>query len=183
MPKATEEDIERIFLVWAGEGEQDDSRTAELCGIPRTTVGYYKRTRDWPARFLSVAGPDSEVAANTGRAMMRYGIPIVARRLLAIVGQQIEIENPETGEVRKIWASEDRDAVNAAKVLAAYGLGQPTAQDATGLGAIPAESWVKSEVPEGEETIEQLRQRAAAMIEATVASVNTRTRIKGKHRV
>ena len=177
---------EAAYLVWAGEGEQSDVKTAEVTGIPRSTIGYWRRRDDWRARWLTAAGPEAELAAAGARTLARAGMHLVTKRLLAIVGGQVParttqgeaITGPD-GRPVMVWEADHRDAVNAAKLLALYGWGQPSMQDTAGYGAIPDASYTV--VPQGgEESIEDIRAQASAMIEATVASVNTRTKHKGR---
>lgn len=186
MDETGRDPAENAYLVWCSEGEQLDTKTAELTGIPRSTIGHWRRTQDWRAKWLGDAGPEAEQAASVGRAMIRAGMPLVAKRLLAIIGGQIPVRNlqgeivtDDAGRPIMQWEAEHRDAINAAKIFALYGLGQPSLQDTAGYGAIPDAQW-KPSVSAGEPTDADLRAKASAMIEATVASVNTRTKTKGR---
>lgn len=186
MDDDTRDPAENAYLVWCAEGDQLDTKTAELTGIPRSTIGHWRRSQDWRAKWLGDAGPEAEQAASVGRAMIRAGMPLVAKRLLAIIGGQVPVRNmqgevvlDEAGKPRMQWEAEHRDAIQAAKIFALYGLGQPSLQDTAGYGAIPEGQW--KAVPEGQgQSAADLRARASEMIEATVASVNTRTKHKGR---
>src|SRR5687768_17891422 len=114
------------FLVWCAEGEQDTGKTAELTGIPRRTIQFWMKRDDWRGQWLSSSAPESERAAQQGKQMMRYAMPVVAKRLLHIVGGTEPMRHPTTGEVlldregnpRMVYAGDNKDAVQAAKVLA-----------------------------------------------------------------
>ena len=182
------------FIVWAAEGEQDTGKTAEITGIPRRTIQFWMKRDDWRGQWLAHGAPEAERAAQQGRQMMRHAMPVVAKRLLSIIGAQTQLRGPfgdlltdADGAPLIGWASSDRDAVQAAKLLALYGLGSPLSQtDVSDGGVLNASYTVPSEAlsaepPEpGTESVAQLRAAASAAIESTVSAVNTRVSTRGR---
>jgi len=181
------------FRTWCADGDRDDQKTADLCGVPRRTITDWKREEGWHEQYLSAAGPMAELAAAEGKMMLRAAVPMMAKRLIHIIGAIEPVRNLEgeplydevTGKPRMRYSSMDKDAINAAKVLGLVAL-----DDATGdMGnlAIPAAYSVQGgntaiDMPEpnAEIDINDLRRQASAMIEATVQAVNTRVTPKGQ---
>lgn len=184
----TEHDDSRrqnAFVLWCGEGEQNADKTAALCGVSRRTIYSWMKADEWRARWISATGPEAEAAAQQGKQMMRAAIPMLARRLIHIIGGekpfrnlQGEIVRDSEGNPIMVWASDDKDAVQAAKLMALYGLGSPLSVTEVGDTSILANYSTKEQMPDiplGEQSFEQLRAEVSQAIEATVSAVNTRT--------
>lgn len=200
MTRQPAEISEDAFRVWATSGEQNDRKTAELTGIPLSTVGYYRRQYRWSERWQEVVSPEADIASNQARQMLRLGSPLVARRLLRIIGGQKPLINAEgnivtlDGQPVMIDEAEHKDALVAAKLMAAYNWGDPRnvvyePNPETSYGTVLPAQYTTAEgqeigAPEGEETVEALKAGVSALIEATVQSVNTRTKSRpGRRRV
>ena len=189
-PDETRSDAYRI---WCAEGEQSTRKTAQLLGIPLRTVQYWRSTDDWQRRWLAQSAPESEVSRDQARVLARHASPAVMRRMLSIVVGEKPVRTAdgspvldEEGRPVMQWASEDRDAINAGKLIALYGIGNGT-QDEVSEAVIYPGTYTDSHPdpqPNGTEpSIEAVRAKASAMLEATVGAVNTRTNTKGKRRV
>jgi hypothetical protein len=178
MPRPPSDRIEEGFQIWSTEAERNDTRTAALMGLPQTTVSYWRRTYGWDERYLAFIQPDGEVFAGLARTEIRAALPAVVARLRHIVEERTPIYNEQGEQIGEVYASQDRDAIQAAKILSQVGFEGGAGQDHV---VFEAQSFVMPEVrePEGEESLEDLRKRASAMIEATVQSVNTRPK-RGK---
>jgi hypothetical protein len=180
---------ELAFRCWATDGEQDDKKTAQLCDIPRRTIAYYRSRDDWRQRWNSAIGPEAGDAARSGQAMARMATPMVMKRLINMVGGMKPDMAPngdhrhdEDGNPLYVWASADRDASNAAKLLLLYALGPATEQQqpdgptyAAAFSAAPATTDASS--------LSDLRSAANAMLEATIQGVNSRTQLDRKGRL
>lgn len=135
----SDETRQNAFVVWCGEGEQSATKTARLCGIGERTVFSWMRADEWRQRWLSSSAPESEVAAAQGKTMVRYAMPLVAKRLITIIGGEKPLRNAvgdivtdDAGHPVMVYEAEHKDAVNAAKLLALYGWGSPlSATDVT----------------------------------------------------
>lgn len=172
------------FSVFCSDGEQDTGKTAEITGISRRTIQYWAKRDDWRGQWLTIGAPEAERAALQGKTMMRHGMPLVARRLLSIVGDLAPLRTSlgaiitdANGHPIMTWSSSDRDAVQAAKLLALYALGTPLSATEVGDSSILTASYSMANDPEpetGDESVADLRRMASAMLEETVQSVNTR---------
>lgn len=190
MARPRNEKVDEAFVIWAGEADRDDTKTAELVGVPVRTLQYWRSTYAWEQRYISELGPAAELSAIQTRQMLRMAGPAMARRMLAILAEQRPLRNAigdiilNEGQPIMVYASKDSDAVQAAKVIAILGIGEETPT----LGSSPYEAryTVPPEPPPPdpgeEENIGALRNRAVAMLEETVASVNTRATVKGRSR-
>ncbi len=123
---------ERAFAVWAGEGERSDEKTAELTGIPRRTVAYYRRRDGWAERYVEAHEADSRQVARLARLEMRHALPAVVRRLSLIAGGVKPVRDKADAlvydaagnVVLEPW-SRDQDAIKAGEVLLRYVCGVP----------------------------------------------------------
>jgi hypothetical protein len=175
------ERAEAAWHVWLTDGNQDAAKTAAITGIPVRTIRYYAQTRDWMAKLNSMAGAEAGASAVRAHQMMRAGMPMVVQRMLRIVGEMRPlrttngelVRDPTTGETVMVPASEDRDAIQAAKVLSMHALAGVTYE---GEANASEGLW-----RHGGEALENqsLQAQAAAILEATVADVNTRQK-KGR---
>jgi hypothetical protein len=187
MPRPPSDRVDEAFEIWSTEAERNDTRTAELMGVPQSTVSYWHRTYGWDERYLALIQRDGDVMARVGLAAMRAGMPIVTQRLLHIATAKKAVYDADGKQIGETYAAQDRDAIQAAKLLAQYGLtDHPTDGWSSALEAqvqIPL-----SEEPDlavlstGEESLAELKARASRMIEATVQAVNTRP-VRGRKRV
>ena len=84
MPRPPSDRVEEGFQIWSTEAERNDTRTAELMGLPQSTVSYWHRTYRWDERYLAFIQPDGELMAGVALAAMRAGLPAVTQRLLHI---------------------------------------------------------------------------------------------------
>ena len=173
MPRRPSERVDEAFEIWATEAERNDTKTAALLGLPQTTVSYWRRTYGWDQRYLSFIQPDGVVFAGVARAEIRAALPAVVQRLRHIIESRKPVYN-EAGElIGEVYASQDRDAIQAAKLLSQVGFEGGAGQDSP---VFEATASVVPEVrePDGEPSLAEVKRQAVAMIEATVASVNTR---------
>ena len=142
-------------------------------GLPQSTVSYWHRTYGWDQRYLAFIQPDGDVFAGVARAEIRSTLPAVVTRLRHIVEARKPVYNDQGEPIGEVYASQDRDAIQAAKLLTQYGFEGGAGQDSP---IFDAHAVVLPEVrtPDGEESVADLKKQVSAMIEATVQSVNTR---------
>jgi hypothetical protein len=174
MSRPPSERIDEAFEIWATDGDRNDTRTAELMGLPQSTVSYWHRTYAWDQRYLAFIQPDGDVFAGVARAEIRSALPAIVTRLRHIVEARKPVFNAAGEPIGEVYASQDRDAIQAAKLLSQYGFEGSAGQDSP---IFEAHAVVLPEVrtPDGEESVADLKRNVSAMIEATVLSVNTRT--------
>ena len=53
MPRPPSDRVDEGFEIWSTEAERNDTRTAELMGLPQSTVSYWHRTYRWDERYLA----------------------------------------------------------------------------------------------------------------------------------
>ena len=173
MPRPPSERVDEAFEIWSTEADRNDTKTAELMGLPQSTVSYWHRTYGWDQRYLAFIQPNGDVFAGVARAEIRAALPAIVTRLRSIVEARKPVYN-EAGElIGEVYASQDRDAIQAAKLLTQYGFEGGAGRD---IPVFNAHAVVLPEVrtPDGEESVADLKRNVSAMIEATVQSVNTR---------
>ena len=202
MGKSDNQRAEEAFQVWCSTGMQDDGKTAQLCEIPYSTVTYYRRAHRWVERWHDAVGPEASILSNQGRMLLRLSTPLMARKLLQIIGGERPLINAngdlvkdENGKPVMLPYAEPRDQIQALKLALAYNWGDPRniVYDPDGgmpSGAIPAAFAIGGEIledpqiPETPADLEALKQSVSSLIEATVQSVNTRTKTRaGRRRV
>lgn len=176
---------QEAFVIWCGEGEQNADKTALLCGVSRRTIYSWMKADEWRARWINATGPEAEAAAQQGKQMMRAAIPMLARRLIHIIGGEKPLRTfdgtvirDDAGNPIMVYAEEARDAIQAGKLMALYGLGSPLSVTEVGDTSILANYSTNEpgpDIPLGEQSFEQLRAEVSQAIEATVSAVNTRT--------
>jgi hypothetical protein len=107
------------------------------------------------------------------RAEIRAALLGTVSRLRQIVEARKPVYNDQGEPIGEVYASQDRDAIQAAKLLTQYGFEGGAGQDSP---IFDAHAVVLPEVrtPDGEESVGDLKRTVSAMIEATVQSVNTR---------
>ena len=172
MPRPPSERVDEAFELWSTEAERNDTRTAEIMGLPQSTVSYWHRTYGWDY----ATWPSS---SQTGRSLPGWHEPRSAPRYprssapRLIVEARKPVYNDKGEPIGEVYASQDRDAIQAAKVLSQYGFEGGAGQDSPIFDAHAA---VVPEVrtSDGEESLAELKKHAVAMIEATVDSVNIR---------
>jgi hypothetical protein len=156
MPRPPSERVDEAFELWSTEAERNDTRTAESMGLPQSTVSYWHRTYGWDQRYLAFIQPDGDVFAGVARAEIRAALPAIVRRLRSIVEARKPVYN-ETGEpIGEVYASQDRDAIQAAKLLTQYGFEGGAGQDSP---IFDAQAVVLPEVrtSDGEESLADLK--------------------------
>ena len=121
MPRPPSDRVDEAFEIWSTEAERNDTKTAELMGLPQSTVSYWHRTYHWDGRYLSLIQPDGEIMARVGLAAMRAGMPIVTERLLHIATAKTPVYDADGNQTGETYASQDRDAIQAAKLLSQMG--------------------------------------------------------------
>ena len=190
----------QAYLVWCSSGRQSDTKTAELTGIPLSTIGYYRRRDRWSERWQEAIAPEADVASDQARVMLRAAMPIGAQRLLRIIGGQKPLINANgdlvrdgNGDIVYVDEADHRDAIAALKLLMSYNWGDPRnviyePNPDRQRGPIPAAYTVTNGQAEplaaDPESIEAAKASVMAMIEETVQAVNTRTRTRpGRSRV
>lgn len=184
MPRPPSDRVEEGFQIWASEAGRNDTRTAELIGVPQSTVSYWHRTYGWDERYLSIVQPDGELLAGVARSEIRAALPAVVVRLRSIVEDRKPIFNAQGEQIGETWAASDRDAVQAAKLLTHYGFEGGTGMDHTIIESYPVSTVVgvpdeplgmaeRERELEGK-SVAELKREVSAMLEATMQSVNTR---------
>ena len=122
MPRPPSDRVDEAFDIWSTEAERNDTKTAELMGLPQSTVSYWHRTYRWDERYLTMIRPDGEIMAGVALAMVRAGMPAVTQRLLHIATAKKPVFDGAGKPIGEAYAAQDRDAIQAAKLLAQYGL-------------------------------------------------------------
>src|SRR6188472_2726560 len=117
MPRPPSDRVDEAFEIWSTEAERNDTRTAELLGVPQSTVSYWHRTYGWDERYLCVVQPDGELLAGVARAEIRAALPAVVTRLRCIVEARKPVFDAQGEPIGETRAASDRDAVQAAKLL------------------------------------------------------------------
>jgi hypothetical protein len=188
MPRPPSDRVDEAFEIWSTEAERNDTRTAQQLGVAQETVSYWHRKYGWDERWQEVTAAEAERASRQGRQMMRLATPLIARRLLDIIGGERPLlkrdGSPQldpAGNVIIVRGGTDKDAINAAKLLLSYKLGDPrTAHnepDPDPIIDVPFASAATFSPPTSEDesqTLAELKGSVQALIEATVQSVNTR---------
>jgi hypothetical protein len=166
MPRPPSDRVEQGFTIWSTEADRNDTRTAELMGVPQSTVSYWHRTYHWDERYLTFNQSDGQLMAGVALAGMRAGLPAVTARLLHIATAKTPVFDAAGQPIGEVYAAQDRDAIQAAKLLVQYGLGDP-----------PAAGWPGAIAAQGGITPEEIRAAlhdgdvgaaASRIIEATV---------------
>src|SRR5918995_267808 len=80
MPSPPSDRVDEAFEIWSTEADRNDTRTAELMGLPQSTVSYWHRTYRWDERYLTFIRPDGELMASVALAGIRAGLPAVTQR-------------------------------------------------------------------------------------------------------
>ena len=122
MPRPPSERVDEAFEIWSTEADRNDTRTAELMGVPQSTVSYWHRTYRWDERYLTFIRPDGELMAGVALAGIRAGLPAVTQRLLHIATAKKPVYDADGHLIGEVYASQDRDAIQATKLLYQYGL-------------------------------------------------------------
>ncbi len=132
MPRPPSDRVDEAFEIWSTEAERNDTRTAQQLGVAQETVSYWHRKYGWDERWQEVTAAEAELASRQGRQMMRLATPLIAQRLLAIIGGERPLlkrdgspQLDHDGNVIMVRGGNDKDAINAAKLLLAYNLGDP----------------------------------------------------------
>jgi len=173
MPRPPSDRVDEAFEIWSTEADRNDTKTAELMGLPQSTVSYWHRTYGWDQHYLAFIQPDGDVFAGVARAEIRAVLPAVVTRLRHIVEARKPVYNEQGELIGEVYASQDRDAIQAAKLLSQYGFEGGAGQDSTIFDA-HAVVLPEARTTDGEQSVADLKRQVSAMIEATVASVNTR---------
>jgi hypothetical protein len=173
MPRPPSDRVDEGFAIWSTEAERNDTRTAELMGVSQSTVSYWHRTYRWDERYLTVIQPDGQLMAGVALAGMRAGLPAVTERLLHIVTAKKPVYDADGNQSGEVYASQDRDAIQAAKLLAQYGL-SGYVED-----RLPGSIEAKVGMSSMEEILAvanagDAHAAACMILEATVAETNTR---------
>jgi hypothetical protein len=143
MPRPPSDRVEEGFQIWSTEADRNDTRTAELMGVPQSTISYWHRAYRWDERYLTFIQPDGELMAGVAVATIRAGLPAVTERLLQIATAKKPVYDAAGKPIGEVYAAQDRDAIQAAKLLVQYGLGDPLA--AGGPGSIEARGGIAFE--------------------------------------
>jgi hypothetical protein len=188
MPRPPSDRVDEAFEIWSTQAERNDTRTAQQLGVAQETVSYWHRKYGWDERWQEVTAAEAERASRLGRQMMRRATPLIAQRLLAIIGGERPLlkrdgspQLDHDGNVIMVRGGNDKDAINAAKLLLSYNLGDPrTAHyepDPDPVIDVPYATVATVMPPTSEDepqTLQELKAGVSALIEATVQSVNTR---------
>jgi hypothetical protein len=174
MSRSPSDQVEEGFHIWSTEAERNDTRTAELMGRSQSTISYWHRTYRWDERYLSFVQPDAELMVGVGVAAMRAAVPAVTQRLVHIVTAKKPVYDEEGQRIGEVYAAQDRDAIQAAKLLYQHALsdsprdGWPRAIEAQ-VQVSPWEGRSVEEMSPAEVTA-----AACRVIEETVHAADTR---------
>ena len=172
MPRPPSDRVDEGYLIWSTEAERNDTRTAQIMGVPQETVSYWHRTYRWDERYLSEIQPNGEYLTGLARAGIRTSLPGMVARLRHIVEAKKPIYSDAGQQIDETWASSDRDAIQAAKLLAQIGFEDGAAQEVSLPDAMP---WTPQEntpaLPEGD-----TRARLNAIINANYRAASSRTK-------
>jgi hypothetical protein len=122
MPRHPSQRIDEGFRIWSTEAERNDTKTAHIMGLPQSTISYWHRTYRWDERYLNVIRPDGQVMAGVTLAAIRAELPAVTERLLHIATAKKAVYDADGHLIAEVYASQDRDAIQATKLLYQYGL-------------------------------------------------------------
>jgi hypothetical protein len=160
MPRPPSNRVEEGFHIWSTEADRNDTKTAELMGVPQSTVSYWHRTYHWDERYLTFSHPDGELMAGVALADIRATLPAVTQRLVHIATATKPVHDAAGTPIGEVYAAQDRDAIQAAKLLYQYALSDP-----------PAAGWPGSLAVQGEITSAEIR---AAMHDGDVGAATSR---------
>jgi len=167
-----------IYEIWATEGQQNDRQTAEITGVPRSSINYHRNKEGWTRRFreerLGLSNADVDVARIRWKRFLLDG---VGRMEDIVYGKKIwrdafgKVIEDETGQPIMVYASRDSDAVaayrNIMETVTTRDMGSMTE---TYEGTI-------TQISEGEE-IEDPALLATRILEDIQHGVNTRTMVQ-----
>src|SRR5829696_8997940 len=132
MPRPPSDRVDEAFAIWSTEADRNDTRTAQQLGMAQETVSYWHRKYGWDERWQEVTAADAERASRLGRQMMRLATPLIAQTLLDIIGGERPLlkrdgspQLDHDGNVIMVRGGTDKDAINAAKLMLSYNLGDP----------------------------------------------------------
>jgi hypothetical protein len=120
--------------------------------------------------------------------MMRSATPLIAQRLLAIIGGERPLLKPDgtpqlddDGKIIMVRGANDKDAINAAKLLLTYNLGdphtasyEPESDPVIDVLYAAAATFSPPRSTDEPQTLEEQKAAVQALIEATMQAVNTR---------
>ena len=87
MPRPPSDRVDEAFQIWATMAERNDTRTAQSAGASRRRRStYWHRTYGWDERWQEAMATGAEMAVRQARQMMRQATPLIAQRLLDIIG-------------------------------------------------------------------------------------------------
>ncbi len=120
---------ELAYAIWASEGQGDTQKTAELSGIPRSTVQRYMREDGWQRRHELEQLGDTAEAVILAANMVRAGMPHVVESMqLICYGTKPLVKADGTlavdpdGKPIMIAFAENKDKVAAGRWLLQFGL-------------------------------------------------------------
>src|SRR5829696_6054144 len=132
MARPSSDRVDEAFTIWATIAERNDTRTAQQMGVAQETVSYWHRKYGWDERWQEAMDTGVEVAVRQARQMMRSATPLIARRLLDIIGGERPLltrdgspQLDRDGNVIMVRGGTDKDVINAAKLMLSYNLGDP----------------------------------------------------------
>jgi len=174
MPRPPSDRVEEGFEIWSTEAERNDTKTAELMGLSQSTVSYWHRTYHWDERYLSLVQPQAEVMVGAALATIRAGLPAMTTRLIQIVTATTPVYDADGEKIGEVYASQDRDAIQAVKLLYQYGLAESVSD------RLPTAIEAQVSLPPREEQdleamgVGELRAWTSHLLEETIQATNTR---------
>jgi hypothetical protein len=113
-----------VYEIWATEGNQNDRETAEITGVPRSSINYHRRMEGWARRFreeyLGLSNADIDVARIRWKRLLVDGMG----RMEHIVSGKVVRTDPfgnaildAQGQPEMIYAAKDSDAVSAYRAV------------------------------------------------------------------
>lgn len=174
------EKAEEAYAVWSTEAAGDTAKTADLTGIPRSTIQRYMREDDWHGRLQNERFADKRVAVETAVGMVQEAMPAVVARMISIVtgtkprtNAKGELIRDDQGKIIHDPLADNKDAVSAARWLMQYGM--MSAYDILTDGASRALPMDQAYGAGGVSLPQNPSERARDIINAQFAENNTRT--------
>lgn len=121
---------ELAYAIWSSEAGGDTQKTADLSGIPRSTVQRYMREDGWQKRHELEQLGDTAEAVILAANMVRAGMPQVVESMQMICygtkplinAQGHIVTHPDTGRPVMVALAENKDKVAAGRWLLQFGL-------------------------------------------------------------
>ena len=149
------------FNYWYSEAKKSVKKTALDLDIPERTVYHWRKTYGWDDEYRQIVAPMAAEGVYEARTTIRLALSDVAEELLRIVRSE---------------AADDKDKINAARVLFAQAGDMLSEKDAKHLTFVDARQIVLGQEETKELSTEDLRRQATRAIEANVSTTQKSAR-------